>query len=842
MTPLRGILRLLKGEQPTPKPASKPDEPASAASRTRRNAASTNAASGGGPLQTDDETTKRRRGRRGGRGRNRGAGTAEGGSDTNETSERAPSGRGSSNGGGSNGRSSNGQDAASGDSRGGRRTTSRPSGSASDGRGNNSRGGRSNGGGEAEARADRPAGASRDRYQWGRKVDNDEADQRSRQANRRRRGVRGDLDAPLPEDVAFRPGEAGGDSSILPNRRRRPVGFHDTARTLVGGARSIGTWVKRDERHGNEQDPFAEVEPATADPREETADRNVVRAVRQLAVAPQATPIDPADDDDAVASDDDGGDASTSGDDTEERAPRRRGRRGGRGRGRSRAEFGESDGETRDDSDDSDDADRAPVARAASDDRDDEPEYRDDRPESNDRDDDRNAPDEHDDDDRDEDERRPARRPSRGRTKTFAPIADEDLPPAFAALGIHRTSLEQLARFGFAAPTPIQVEAIPALLKNLDVVGIAQTGSGKTIAFGIPMMEKLDPQLPEVQGIVLVPTRELAQQVLDVLAEVGAPWGLTAVGLLGGRSLKADFSALDNRPHIVVGTPGRILDHLGRQTLSLRHVRYAVLDEADQMLDIGFLPDIRRILSRTPQRRQTALFSATMPSSIRRLIWQFMTDPETVRVDAESSTVDTIEQIYFEVAQRDKVRAMRELIERELKGRSLIFCNMKRSVDHLARELSRDGLNVRALHGDLDQRQRDRVVQEFRNGEIDAVIATNVAARGLDIPEITHVVNYDVPANLEEYVHRIGRTGRAGRDGKAITLVCEWDMGSFDVIQKGVPAGIAREELNLYQPRTPAPVAAVALDESDDGDDDLPEDVLIDGDTEDEDDAEESEA
>src|SRR5690606_20556674 len=217
-----------------------------------------------------------------------------------------------------------------------------------------------------------------------------------------------------------------------------------------------------------------------------------------------------------------------------------------------------------------------------------------------------------------------------------------------------------------------------------------------------------------------------------------------------------DFRALDDRPHIVVGTPGRILDHLQRQTLSLRHVRYAVLDEADQMLDIGFLPDIRRILSRTPQRRQTALFSATMPSSIRRLIWQFMTDPETVRVDAESSTVDTIEQIYFEVAQRDKVRAMRELIVSELKNRSLIFCNMKRSVDHLARELARDGLNVRALHGDLDQRQRDRVVQEFRAGEIDAVIATNVAARGLDIPEITHVVNYDVPQNLEEYVHRIG--------------------------------------------------------------------------------------
>src|SRR5690606_4507146 len=248
------------------------------------------------------------------------------------------------------------------------------------------------------------------------------------------------------------------------------------------------------------------------------------------------------------------------------------------------------------------------------------------------------------------------------------------------------------ARFGFHDPTPIQKEAIPALLNGLDVVGIAQTGSGKTVAFGVPMVERLDPQMAEVQGIVLVPTRELAQQVLDVLSDLAEPWGLEAVGLLGGRSLKADFRALEGRPHIVVGTPGRILDHLGRQTLSLRHVTYAVLDEADQMLDIGFLPDIRRILSRTPQRRQTALFSATMPGTIKRLIWQFMTDPETVRVDAEAATVDTISQVYFEVANRDKVRAMRELIERELKGRTLIFCNMKRGVDHLARELGRDGV------------------------------------------------------------------------------------------------------------------------------------------------------
>ena len=374
----------------------------------------------------------------------------------------------------------------------------------------------------------------------------------------------------------------------------------------------------------------------------------------------------------------------------------------------------------------------------------------------------------------------------------------DDLPAAFAALGMSQRSLVSMLESGFTEPTPIQERAIPALLNGLDVVGVAQTGSGKTVAFGVPMVEKLDPALREVQGIVLVPTRELAQQVLDVLTELGRQWGLEAVGLLGGRRLEGDFRALKAKPHIVVGTPGRIIDHLNRGTLSLRHVSYAVLDEADQMLDIGFMPDIRRILSRTPKRRQTALFSATMPTTIRRLIWQFMDDPETVSVDPELSTVDSIEQIYMEVAQRDKVRGLRELIERELKGRTLVFSRTKRGVDHLERQLGNDGVRVGALHGDMDQRRRDRVVQDFREGKLDILIATNVAARGLDIPEITHVVNFDVPQNAEEYVHRIGRTGRAGREGKAITFVSEWDMQDFDTLLQEFSEHLRKEEFELY--------------------------------------------
>ena len=793
MTPLRGILRLLKGDQHNVSNPSS-DEP-STASRTRRNSASP--APGGGPILTD-EPTKRRRGRRGGRGRNGSTTTAV----AESGAEAAPS---SSKESGSTRESGNGRS-------GSRTTTARANGTPANGR---SRGGGSSNGngsssrsrsrnGRAEGSTSEKPQASRDRYEWGRRVDSDEADQRSRQANRRRRGVRrADLDAPLPEDVAFRPGDEGGDSTILPTRRKRPVGFHDTARTLVGGARTIGTWVKRDARHGHEHDHIDEVETATVEPTEEAADRNVARAARQLVVAPKAPKAPETEPSEhaaleAVTAPTEDADTETAEDDATERPRRRRGTRGGRGRRRTTADA---------ESTETIEADHDVTPTVATD-----------------LDEVVDVAADTDDDTTDEDEEAPAvrRRPATRKRATLEPVAEDALPAAFAALGVHRQSLEQLARVRFDQPTPIQEEAIPALLNGLDVVGIAQTGSGKTIAFSLPMVEKLDPQLPEVQGLVLVPTRELAQQVLDVLAEFAAPWGLEAVGLLGGRSLKNDFRALDDRPQIVVGTPGRILDHLQRQTLSLRHVRYAVLDEADQMLDIGFLPDIRRILSRTPQRRQTALFSATMPSSIRRLIWQFMTDPETVRVDAEATTVDTIEQIYFEVAQRDKVKAMRELIERELKGRTLIFCNMKRSVDHLARELSRDGVSVRALHGDLDQRQRDRVVQEFRAGQIDAVIATNVAARGLDIPEITHVVNYDVPQNLEEYVHRIGRTGRAGRDGKAITFVCEWDVDAFDAIKQGVPAGIRSERLDLYAPATPnaaVPTPTEATDRADEPED-----------------------
>ena len=442
---------------------------------------------------------------------------------------------------------------------------------------------------------------------------------------------------------------------------------------------------------------------------------------------------------------------------------RRRGRRGGRGRSRSEAaENGNGAAPTSAESELEADAD-------ASEDASEEPE-----------------------------EPREPRAPRQSQPAPRLDVDPSDYPEEFRALGISDRSLAAVAAMRFIEPTPVQAQAIPLLLDGRDVVGVAQTGTGKTLAFGIPMAERLDPGRGEVQALVLVPTRELAQQVLAVLSELGEPFGLRTVGLLGGHALAGDFRALDAKPHVVVGTPGRIKDHLRRRTLSLSAVRYAVLDEADQMLDIGFLPDITHILGRTPRARQTALFSATMPHNVMRIVRRYMDRPETVAVAPELATVESVDHVYFEVAERDKVRGLRELIDRELRGRTLVFSRTKRGVDRLAERLQGLGVRVGALHGDMDQRRRDRVVQEFRAGELDILIATNVAARGLDIPEITHVVNYDAADNAEEYVHRTGRTGRAGREGKAISFVSEFDIERFDVLRETFGDRLTRDRLKLY--------------------------------------------
>ena len=357
--------------------------------------------------------------------------------------------------------------------------------------------------------------------------------------------------------------------------------------------------------------------------------------------------------------------------------------------------------------------------------------------------------------------------------------------------------LAAVAALGLEEPTPIQRDSIPLLLDGADVVGQAQTGTGKTIAFGIPAVEACDPDLGEVQAIVLTPTRELAAQVGSVLDFLARAAGLEATVIMGGRRLQDDFANLERRPQIVVGTPGRIIDHLNRRTLSLREVRLAVLDEADRMLDIGFEPDMRRILSRCPQDRRTALFSATIPTAIKTLIWKYMHEPEHVHIAPETATADGIAQTYYEVANRDKMRAVEELLP-ELDGRTLVFCNMKVTVDRLVDRLQRHALNADAIHGDRDQRKRDKVMQRFRSGDLQFLVATDVAARGLDIPDVQHVINYDLPQSAEDYVHRVGRTGRAGKAGSALSFVGEWDLEGLDRIVELVGDELQRGELDLY--------------------------------------------
>lgn len=358
---------------------------------------------------------------------------------------------------------------------------------------------------------------------------------------------------------------------------------------------------------------------------------------------------------------------------------------------------------------------------------------------------------------------------------------------------------DAIEQMNYEVPSEIQRLAIPPLLAGRDVVGQAVTGSGKTAAFGIPMAEAVDPRSRRVEGLVLVPTRELAQQVAKEISAVGSKLGVKVVAVYGGDPINRQIEALERGVPIVVGTPGRIKDHMSRRTLDLGSVRFAVLDEADEMLDIGFADDMELILRRTPSNRQTALFSATIPGFILKLIRRYLDDPVWVKLVDDFDGVKMaaeVNQVYFDVAERDKQRAVREVLDQQPNNsQTLMFRRMQIGVDRLARDLERAGYPVKGIHGGMSQRDRDRVMSAFRDGSLRVLIATNVAARGLDISTITHVVNYDMPDNVEEYVHRVGRTARMGKKGTAVSFVGEHDQEIIEKVLAKVGADILHHKL-----------------------------------------------
>jgi ATP-dependent RNA helicase DeaD len=340
----------------------------------------------------------------------------------------------------------------------------------------------------------------------------------------------------------------------------------------------------------------------------------------------------------------------------------------------------------------------------------------------------------------------------------------------FADLGLSEPLLEALRDVGYESPSPIQQQGIPPLLAGADVIGQAQTGSGKTAAFGLPLIEHVDPEVHDVQGLVLTPTRELCIQVTQALRAYGARKGVDVVAVFGGAPIRSQQAQLRAGGHIVVGTVGRVKDLISRHSIVLHDCRFVVLDEADEMLDLGFLEDVERILSLTPSSRQTALFSATMPPEIRRLAERYLYHPVLVKVKTATLTVDTVEQFSLQTNPRDKDDALVRVLEAERPDQAIVFVRTKIRCEQLFRRLRDRGMNVKALHGDMTQGGRDGVMLAFKSGRLPVLVATDVAARGLDISAVTHVVNFDVPTSPDVYVHRIGRTGRVGRSGRAITF------------------------------------------------------------------------
>jgi ATP-dependent RNA helicase DeaD len=376
----------------------------------------------------------------------------------------------------------------------------------------------------------------------------------------------------------------------------------------------------------------------------------------------------------------------------------------------------------------------------------------------------------------------------------------------FADLGLADVLVSRLIELGYETPTPIQERAIPTLLEGKDVVGLAQTGTGKTAAFALPILSKIDPSNRSTQAIILAPTRELALQVCEAISTYAVKMpGVRVLPVYGGQSYGFQLSGLQRGAHIVVGTPGRVIDHLERGSLDLSALEYLVLDEADEMLNMGFAEDVERILADTPEYKQVALFSATMPRQIRTLAKKYLHEPVDIATPKATTSTATVRQRWIQVSHHHKFDALTRLLEVEGGDGTIVFVRTKSATEELAEKLRAHGYTAAALNGDLAQAQRERTVAQLKSGVIDLIIATDVAARGLDVERITHVVNYDIPHDTEAYVHRIGRTGRAGRTGEAILFVTPRERRMLSAIEKvsgrpveemGIPSA---EEVNAQR-------------------------------------------
>ena len=355
----------------------------------------------------------------------------------------------------------------------------------------------------------------------------------------------------------------------------------------------------------------------------------------------------------------------------------------------------------------------------------------------------------------------------------------------FTDLGLRAELIEGIHRLGFESPSPIQAETIPTALSGVDIVGLSQTGSGKTAAFGLPALNMIDVDLQQTQVLVLCPTRELAVQVCEEINRLASALkGFTSVPVYGGAPIDRQMRALRKGAHVVVGTPGRVMDHLRRKTLRTDAIGLCILDEADRMLDMGFREDMEVILGDMPASRQTLFFSATMNRGVEGLIRTFSKNPQEISIERKALTVDTIEQTYYEVRNRSKIEVLCRLLDLEINPRGIVFCNTKQMVEDATEALTARGYVADRIHGDITQANRERVIKRFKDGSVELLVATDVAARGLDIDDVGIVFNYDLPHDPEDYVHRVGRTGRAGRSGKSVTFVYGRDIYRLEAIER----------------------------------------------------------